>query len=216
VSGSGTITSLQVSLDITHTWRGDLAVQLVSPSGTTAIVHNRSGGSADDLTISGMALAAFTGETASGAWRLRVQDLARQDLGTLDSWSITIVANCGGGGGGGGGWSASATPNVATVDNGQVCDTVTVTGAGNAADVQLDLDGVHDWRSILRATLEHNGTTVEAFGTGTFPRRGGSFNLTDHAVSGFSGSATGTWTLCLIDTDGYGDTGTLASWSVHD
>ena len=37
-----------------------------------------------------------------------------------------------------------------------------------------------------------------------FPRQGGSFSLTDHAVSGFSGSASGTWTLCLIDTDAFG------------
>lgn len=217
VSGGGTVTTLSLSLDITHTWRGDLAVQLVSPSGTTAIVHNRGGGSADDLVIIGQAITDFAGETASGAWQLRVQDLAGQDVGTLDSWSLDIVANCTGGGGGNtGGWSASATPNVATVDNGQVCDSVTVSGSGDAADVQLDISGQHAWRSILRATLSHDGTTVEAFGTGTFPRQGGSFSLTDHVVAGFSGSAAGTWTLCLIDTDAFGDTGTLAAWSVHD
>lgn len=214
VNGAGTIDDLQVSLQITHTYRGDLVVQLVAPSGNSAVLSNRSGGSADDLVISGADVAAFDGEPAAGAWTLRVQDLAGQDLGRLESWSLNVSAACSPGGGGSGPWSASATPNLATVDDGVVCDSVTVTGSGDAADVKLSLEGEHDWRSILRGTLEHDGAVVEAFATGTFPRQGGSFSLTDQPISGFSGGAAGTWTLCIYDTDAYGDTGVLQSWSV--
>jgi Zn-dependent metalloprotease len=117
--------------------------------------------------------------------------------------------------GGGTGWSGSASPNLALVDNGQACHTLAVTGTGNAADVKLDIAGRHDYRSSLRGTLAHNGVTVAAFPTGTFGNGAGNYSFTARAVSGLSGSATGDWTLCIIDTDAYGDTGALASWSVH-
>jgi subtilisin-like proprotein convertase family protein len=217
VSGAGTVSDLKVSLNVSHTYRGDLAVQLVSPSGAVHILSNRAGGSADNLVLSSQDVATFDGESASGVWRLRVQDLARADTGTLNAWSLAITADCGGGTPPPtGGWSAARTPNVPTVDNGSVCDSVTVAGPGDAADVKLDLAGVHEWRSVLRGTLAHDGVVVQAFAAGTFPRQGGSFGFTDRAISGFSGSAAGTWTLCLIDTDAYGDTGTLQSWGVHD
>jgi Zn-dependent metalloprotease len=118
-------------------------------------------------------------------------------------------------GGGGTGWSGSATPNLALVDNGQACSSLTVSGTGNASDVKLDVAGRHDYRSVLRATLAHNGVTVQAFPTNTFASGAGNFSLTARTVSGLSGSATGTWTLCIVDTDAFGDTGQLTSWSVH-
>lgn len=214
VGGSGTISDLQVSLRITHTYRSDLVVQLVAPSGSAAVLSNRAGGSADDLVFSAVDVSIFDGEPAAGVWQLVVQDLARQDVGRLESWSLDLDATCAGGGGGGGPWSAERTPNLSTVDDGVVCDSVTVSGPGDAADVKLDIEGRHDWRAALRATLEHDGVTVEAFGAGTFPRQGGAFGFSGRAISGFVGDAAGTWTLCLFDTDAYGDTGVLGRWRV--
>jgi Zn-dependent metalloprotease len=117
--------------------------------------------------------------------------------------------------GGGTGWSGSASPNLALVDNGQACHTLAVTGTGNAADAKLDIAGNHAYRASLRGTLAHNGVTVAAFPTGTFGNGSGNFSFTARAVAGLSGSATGNWTLCIVDTDAYGDTGALASWGVH-
>lgn len=114
----------------------------------------------------------------------------------------------------GGDWSGSTSPALDTVDNGQVCSSLTVSGSGDAAEATLYVSGVHDYRSILRATLSHGGVTQEAFPVGTFADGAGSFSLSARAVAGFSGSASGTWTLCLVDTDAYGDTGTLAGWGV--
>ncbi|HTE55290.1 MAG TPA: M4 family metallopeptidase [Kofleriaceae bacterium] len=119
------------------------------------------------------------------------------------------------GGGGGGGWSGSATPNLPTVDNGSACTNLTVSGTGNASEARLNIAGTHAYRSILRGTLAHNGVTVTAFPTGTFPNNSGAFSFTNRAVPGLSGSAAGTWTLCMIDTDAFGDTGVLNTWSVH-
>jgi vibriolysin len=114
-----------------------------------------------------------------------------------------------------GDWSASGSPNLALVDNGQACTDLTISGAGNAAAAKLNLTGNHTWRAALRGTLAHNGVTVAAFPVNMFASDTGAFSLTNRTVAGFSGSATGQWTLCIVDTDAFGDTGALATWSIH-
>ena len=141
---------------------------------------------------------------------------ATDNAGAVSAAASVTVAVANGGGGGSGDWAASASPNLALVDRGTVCSTVNVATAGNAADAKLDLVGSHTYRSILKATLAHNGVTATAFPTRTFPSSAGTFSLTSKAIAGFSGSATGAWTLCITDTDAYGDSGTLASFGVHD
>jgi subtilisin-like proprotein convertase family protein len=214
ISGSGNVASLRLTATIRHTWRGDLVVNLISPSGTSFAVSNRAGGNADDLVVTDLAISAFNTQAAGGTWTLQVSDREAQDTGTLQSWSLAVTADCGPGNPGGG-WSGSASPSLATIDNGSACTTLNVSQAGDAAAVRLDVAGRHDFRSILRGTLTHNGTTVAAFPVNTFPREGGNFSFTGRAVSGLSGSATGMWTLCIIDTDAFNDTGVLNTWSVH-
>jgi subtilisin-like proprotein convertase family protein len=212
VTGNGTVASLALSLNIGHTFRGDLTVTLVSPGGTQFSVSNRAGGATDNIIITNQAVTAFNGQAAAGAWRLLVADRASVDIGTLNSWSIRIVGNCSTTTA----WSGSATPNLPTIDNGTVCSSLTVAAAGDAAVAKLDIAGRHDFRSILRGTLAHNGVTVAAFPTGTFPVDAGTFSFTNRAVAGFGGSSAGTWTLCIVDTDALGDTGVLNTWGVHD
>jgi subtilisin-like proprotein convertase family protein len=213
VTGNGVVQSLSLSLNITHTFRGDLVVTVISPGGTSFIVSNRAGGSADNLVITNQAITAFGGQVAAGTWKLKVQDLAAIDVGTINSWSLNIVGNCNPVVH----WSGSATPNLPTIDNGSACTSLTVSTTGGSASVaKLDISGRHDFRSILRGTLAHNGTTVTAFPTGTFASGSGNFAFTNRAVPGLSGDSSGTWTLCIIDTDGFGDTGVLNSWAVHD
>ncbi len=43
------IQSLKVGVDITHPFIGDLKVELTSPAGTTVVLHNRAGGSQDNI-----------------------------------------------------------------------------------------------------------------------------------------------------------------------
>jgi len=89
------IDSLKLSLDLPHTYRGDLLVTLTSPSGKSATVHNRTGGSADDLKGT-FDLSAFKGEKTKGAWTLTVEDKAKGDTGTLKSWSLEATGQVGG------------------------------------------------------------------------------------------------------------------------
>jgi aminopeptidase S len=77
---------LAVGVDIRHTFRGDLVVDVLAPDGTAYNVHNRTGGSADNLT--GTFTVNASGEVANGTWRLRVRDAGAQDVGTINSWSL--------------------------------------------------------------------------------------------------------------------------------
>ncbi|MFP2912081.1 endonuclease [Pyxidicoccus sp. 3LFB2] len=85
-----TVESLKLDLDIAHTYRGDLKVTLTAPSGKSAVVSDKQGGSADDLK-GAFDLSAFAGESAKGAWTLTVQDTAKGDTGTLKQWGLSIV-----------------------------------------------------------------------------------------------------------------------------
>jgi Zn-dependent metalloprotease len=95
VTGNGAVGSLSLSLNITHRFRGDLVVTLIAPDGTSFIVRNRQGGSADNIIINNMAITTFNGRTAAGNWQLQVQDRAAANVGTLNSWSLNIVGSCG-------------------------------------------------------------------------------------------------------------------------
>ena len=159
-----------------------------------------------------MPVVAFNGEIAAGTWQLEVVNPGIGDSGTLNSWSLTIVGNCPQATH----WSDTATPSLPTIDNGTACTSLTVTTGGDSSGVKLDIFGSHDFRSILRGTLAHNSIPVEAFPTSWFPIGSGTFSFTNRAISGLSGDASGTWTLCIVDTDAFGDTGVLTAWSVHD
>ncbi|WP_163997018.1 M4 family metallopeptidase [Pyxidicoccus caerfyrddinensis] len=87
LDGDVTVDKLKLDVDIKHTYRGDLTVTLTSPSGKSAVVHNRTGGSTDDLKTS-FDLSAFAGEKAQGEWTLTVSDKARGDTGVLNSWGL--------------------------------------------------------------------------------------------------------------------------------
>jgi subtilisin-like proprotein convertase family protein len=96
ISESGPIVGVEVAVDITHTWIGDLQVALISPQGTRVLVHNRAGGSRDNLrqtyTLADTsAMEAFVNEPAQGEWTLVVADRARRDEGTLNRWRLKLA-----------------------------------------------------------------------------------------------------------------------------
>ena len=80
-----------VYVNIAHTWIGDLTVTLTSPSGTTATLHNRSGGNGTSIDQT-FTSSAFNGESTAGDWVLGVVDSAEADSGTLSNWSVTFTA----------------------------------------------------------------------------------------------------------------------------
>jgi subtilisin-like proprotein convertase family protein len=90
-----TVGSVEVSVDITHSWSGDLDLRLVSPSGAEVLLQAGQGGDADNLvrtftTSTSPALATLQGQATEGTWRLRIKDTASQDVGKLNSWRLLI------------------------------------------------------------------------------------------------------------------------------
>ncbi len=77
-----------VDVRILHTYKGDLKVDLVAPDGSLYNIHNRTGGSADNVI--GTYTLNLSSEALNGTWRLRVFDAANGDVGTIDSWSVTF------------------------------------------------------------------------------------------------------------------------------
>ncbi|MPY41768.1 S8 family serine peptidase, partial [Streptomyces phyllanthi] len=81
--------TLQVGVDITHTYRGDLVIDLVAPDGSTyRLKSSSSSDSADNVNTTYTVNA--SSEIANGTWKLRVQDVAAQDTGRINSWKLTF------------------------------------------------------------------------------------------------------------------------------
>ena len=81
-------TNAVISVTILHTYKGDLKVDLVAPDGTLYNIHNRSGGSADNVI--GTFTKNLSSELLNGTWKLRVNDNGAGDVGKIDTWSITF------------------------------------------------------------------------------------------------------------------------------
>ncbi|PVC98499.1 S8 family peptidase [Streptomyces sp. CS014] len=79
--------ALQVPVNISHTYIGDLKIDLVAPDGS---VYNLkaygSGGSSDNVVTTYTVNA--SSEVANGTWKLRVSDNARYDTGRINSWAL--------------------------------------------------------------------------------------------------------------------------------
>ncbi len=100
VSSCPTVYDVTVALNITHTYIGDLQVILRAPSGAQVVLHDRTGGSTDNIsgtygssggTLSAAgSMASFLGGTGSGIWQLSVYDGAGSDQGQISSWSVSL------------------------------------------------------------------------------------------------------------------------------
>ena len=78
----------QVAVAIVHTYIGDLKVDLVAPDGSIYVLHNRAGGSADNINTT--YTVNLSTEALNGTWKLRVNDNAGGDVGYINSWSVTF------------------------------------------------------------------------------------------------------------------------------
>ncbi len=114
VDDSRQILDLNVRLDISHPFVGDLVISLTSPSGKIVTLVNRRGGSGQNFTntllddegptplTGGFApftgtfrpdtpLSGFDGLSALGVWTLTVNDAAALNSGILTGWSLEFT-----------------------------------------------------------------------------------------------------------------------------
>jgi len=91
---------IKIHINLIHTYIGDLKIELSSPGGKKAVLHNRSGSSRDNIVgtypvtlAPAESLNIFNGELIAGDWTLKLTDGAGQDVGALMSWGIEAVSS---------------------------------------------------------------------------------------------------------------------------
>jgi subtilisin-like proprotein convertase family protein len=89
------IAGLELYLNITHTYRGDLNITLTSPGGVSVLVLASSfDGTADYIGLvpseitPDNPLTPFTGQALAGTWTMELEDTFFGDTGTLHSWAL--------------------------------------------------------------------------------------------------------------------------------
>lgn len=222
IAEAGEVMGLEVRVDISHSWIGDLEVTLVAPTGTRMLLHNRSGGGADSIQktytlVDTPALAAALGQSAGGAWLLQVADRASRDLGTLNRWGLKLLL----------GQSnrvrveSSASLAIPDADAKGVASPLTVTQDGILKEITVTVDITHSWIGDLQVSLvSPGGQELILHG-----RSGGSAdnirtsyssqNLPVLAALVQSNAAVrGTWILKAADFARQ-DVGKLNSWSLE-
>jgi len=211
VTEGGLISSLSVTVDITHTYRGDLSVYLVR-DGAQAILFDREGGSADDLQDT-FTVADFNGTDAAGVYELVVVDNANQDTGTLNLWSMDITrceTDCGdvtemrtyeGEGG-------LDIPDASSLES-----TISIPEGGEIERLHVSVEITHPFPYELTIRLSKAGGREFVLLTEDSSSTDGVSRTFD--VSGFVGEdIAGDWTLTVVD-GASGDVGTLDAWSIQ-
>lgn len=216
VSASYAVSDVNIGLLMAHTYRSDLQITLVSPTGTRVVVSNRIGGGGDNFnalmddsaatpianytgndTITALppyngtyapssTLSAFNGQNSSGTWTLEICDAAAQDSGTFYQADLYLTQAP----------TSYADLSLAqsvssTNPNDRATITYTLTVA-NAASSPLTATGV-----VVRDLLPSGVSFISASGTGTYNSSTG-----DWAVGTLAPGASATLTITAMVTAG--------------
>ncbi|MRR09106.1 T9SS type A sorting domain-containing protein [bacterium] len=101
VDRSVAISDYRAYVNITHTYKGDLAVRLFHPGGDSIRLHQRSGGAADNIIgwypdaikpADSLRWGALYGLNAPGWWTLKIKDFASGYTGRLNGWALEIYS----------------------------------------------------------------------------------------------------------------------------
>jgi subtilisin family serine protease len=79
---------VRIRLDVEHPRPSDLAVELISPSGTRSLLLTPFASLMHPNMNGALASNAFYGESCAGTWTLRLTDVRRNQVGTFNDWSI--------------------------------------------------------------------------------------------------------------------------------
>jgi M6 family metalloprotease-like protein len=221
ISQAGKVKALEVGIDITHTYIGDLQVELQSPSGKKVLLHNRAGGSQRDLkqsysSNSTPALSALSGESLSGNWSLNVRDLASRDVGRLNRWDIEIqfeptgqVAQ------------GESSPNLSIPDNTPtgISSTIAIAESGTVKKISVGVVIAHTYIGDLIVEIvapSGQSVTLHNMSGGNKENLRMTYDQTSTpAIEALVGqSIQGNWSLRVKDLQQQ-DTGNLEKWSLQ-
>jgi subtilisin family serine protease/subtilisin-like proprotein convertase family protein len=89
--------AIEVNVDIRHTWSGDIKLTLLSPQGEEIVLQEAVGAGVDDIVKSYRSdnmpemFKNVIEKPANGVWKLKVEDLQKQDVGVLRKWGLAIT-----------------------------------------------------------------------------------------------------------------------------
>lgn len=212
LTNAGNLEQLILTLDITHTFTGDLQIDLESPSGQRVNVmpsdrESNLGELKLNVEVEGM-----RGEWAAGEWKLIIKDMFAEDSGVLNHWSLSGLIST---------VDQSEVTRYESTDRLSIPDndargvssklSVSVPGSISSASIWLRIS--HAYRGDLSARLQHPSGAVVTL----FDREGRNETNVDFKVAlpEFIGlQAEGEWTLVVSDL-GQGDVGQLEEWGLE-
>ena len=100
MAGGLAIDHVEVDLNLSHTWIGDLVVTLTSPDGTASTLVDRPGvgaistygGSQDNVNFT-LSSTQHWGEDGAGTWTMQVHDYVAGESGTLNNWTLRLYGD---------------------------------------------------------------------------------------------------------------------------
>jgi subtilisin-like proprotein convertase family protein len=97
VTGVTITTGLDVEVDVTHTYSGDILIELLRGNTTPATVvktlHNRAGGDTPNIKETYNLTPAELGTPLNDSYAVRFKDLSRLDTGTINLVKLTFKVN---------------------------------------------------------------------------------------------------------------------------
>jgi subtilisin-like proprotein convertase family protein len=214
------IQRLMVTVDILHSYIGDLMVYLVAPNGYRVVLHNREGGRSENLLATFDAtsvpeLMGLNGVSVRGVWSLEVADYARLDEGNLRQWTLVAVVEDDGS------IRAESHPSQLIPDNDPngISDRILISHSRNISQIQVEVEITHTWIGDLRVMLtgpsgeqailhDRSGTNAvniqRVFDMASAPDLNRFLNQ----------DARGEWTLSVSDHAGQ-DSGKLNRWGIR-
>jgi subtilisin-like proprotein convertase family protein/subtilisin family serine protease len=220
IDEDGTIQSFEsISINITHTFQGDLRVSLITPDNTSIMLHDGTGGGADNLVETYdaariPALQQLQGKSVRGQWTLKVIDRWASDTGRLNDWKIRIktIGNMARG---------SSSPGFDIPDNDPkgVISTIAISQSLKVKDLNVSVDISHTFIQDLAVTLispsgkkvflhNHTGGSKDNIRQIYYPAA-----YPQMAVL-LGDEPAGDWKLHVADTSGM-DKGKLNKWEIE-
>ncbi|MEK9654803.1 MAG: proprotein convertase P-domain-containing protein [Halieaceae bacterium] len=220
LAGTGSVSpeGIEVAVDISHTYRGDVIIKLITPSGNAFELKGFDASDPADNISEIFNVMGVVGEAVAGEWQLEVSDGFEGDDGRLMSWSIEGIAltpprTV----------SGSQNANSSFDHTASISSSIQLSAEGDISpdEFQVFVDIAHSWRSDVILELEAPSSKritlrrEEADDSGDDVR--GTYPTTLRSLTPFSELAgeplSGTWTLHVSDALP-GDDGVLNTWGV--
>jgi len=204
-----TIGSLKVSVNIKHTYIGDLKVVLIH-DGAEVIVHDRTGGGSHDINET-YPILDFDGQSAKGEWSLKISDHAGADTGMLTNFQLHISD------------TEAEPPEFKSYSSDEEIAIPDDDSQGIESVLKIEDEGtIREMKVTVAITHTYIGDLIVKLVNGSqeqtlHNREGGSNDdlIKTFPMDGFNGaSVKGDWKLVITDNAGMDD-GKLTSWEIE-